>query len=159
MLYDILVRATALLAEIESTPVSGTTFKAAEDIPEAMQDFEAYIAFMSNPSHTQDSIAPRQFPNVVIFPGLLVGAQILTGNPFTNRAALLQYADLIGAKFNERFLLHNAAMQPLAGVTEAIFRGGRVFEAPYPGGQSQINRHQYSFTLEVKYNRFRTQSH
>ena len=158
MLYDILVRTTSLLAEIQSTPLSGTTFTAAEDIPEAIQDFEAYVAFMGDPSHTQDAVAPKQYPNIVTCPGLLIGAQILTGNSFTDRVTLAQYADLIGTKFNERFRLENSSMQPLAGVEWAVFRGGRVFQAPYPASQNQIIRRQYSFQLEVKYNKFRTLS-
>ena len=158
MLYEILVRTTQLLAELEAAPVAGTYFKAAEDVPEMVQDFDAYIAFMTNPSHTQDNPAPKQFPNIVTFAGLLVGAQILTGLSFTNRINLMQYADLIGAKFNERRYLEYNSVR-LANVEEAIFRGGRVFEGPYPQGQNQIIRRQYSFTLEVKYWRFRVQSH
>lgn len=159
MLYDILIRATDLLKEIQSAPVSGTRFTVAEDVPENVQDYEVFVAFMSDPSHTQDAVGPRQFPNIVTFPGLLVGPQILTGNSFTNRANLLRYADLIAAKFNERNNLQNAAMQPLLGVEYATFRGGRVFNGPYPLNQNALIRRQYSFTLEVKYNRFRTQSH
>ena len=158
MLYEILVRATALLTEIESTPISGTAFTAAEDVPEATQDFEGYIAFMNDLSHTSDNTGNKERLNRVTFPGLLVGAQILTGNSFTNRTHLLQYADLIAQKFFERPLLNDVNMQPLAGVRQCVFTGGRVFEGPYPGSQSQIIRRQYAFTLDIEYVRFRTQS-
>lgn len=158
MLYEILVRATALLAEIESTPIAGTYFTAAEDVPEQVQDFEIYVAFMGNPSHTQDTTGNRERLNRVTFPGLLIGAQIMEGNSFTNRAHLLQYADLIAAKFNERPLLNDVNMYALAGVRECVFTGGRVFEAPYPSSQPQIIRRQYSFSLDVSFMRFKTQS-
>ncbi len=154
MLYEILVRATALLAEIESTPIAGTYFTAAEDVPEQVQDFEGYIAFMGNPAHTQDATTPMQFPNTVTFPGLLVGPQILTGNAFTNRTHLLQYADLIAAKFNERPFLENSTWQRLNGVKSCLFTGGRVIEAPFPQGQSQLIRRQYTWSLTIDYTYF-----
>lgn len=158
MLYEILVRATQLLTEIESTPISGTAFTAAEDVPEAVQDFEGYIAFMVDPSHTSDNTGNKERLNRVTFPGLLVGAQILTGNAFTERANLLQYADLIAQKFFERPHLNDVNMRPLPGVHQCVFTGGRVFEGPYPQGQSHIIRRQYAFTLDIQYMRFRTLS-
>jgi len=158
MLYEILVRATALLTEIKSTPVAGTTFTVAEDVPENVQDFEGYIAFMGNPAHTSDNTGNKERFNRVTFPGLLVGPQILTGISFTNRSNLLQYADLIAQKFFERPLLNDVNMQALLGVRQCVFTGGRVFEGPYPQGQSQIIRRQYGFTLDIEYMRFRTQS-
>lgn len=158
MLYEILVRSTELLAEITNTSVSGTYFTAAEDIPETVQDFEGYIAFMGDPSHSSDNTGNKERLNQVTWSGLLIGPQILTGNAFTNRANLLQYADLIGAKFNERPLLNDINMRPLAGVRQCVFAGGRVFEGPYPQSQSQIIRRQYSFTLQIEYIRFRTLS-
>jgi hypothetical protein len=158
MLYEILVRATELLTELEAAPVTGTVFKVAEDIPEMIQDFDGYIAFMSNPAHTQENTAPREFPNIVTFPGLLVGVQILTGIPFQNRTRLLQYADLIQQKFIERPQLNNSTMTGLAGVEWMVFQEGRVFEDAYPRSQNQIIRHQYSFSIQVKYKRYRTLS-
>lgn len=158
MLKAILVRATDILQELEAAPISGTYFKAAEDIPQMVQDFEVYIAFMGNPSHTQDSTSPKEFPNRVTFPGRLIGAQILTGNSFTDRCNLLDYADLISAKFNERPLLNDVDMRPLNGVTECIFTGGQVIEQSYPANQNEIIRRQYTFSLQIVYKRFRTLS-
>lgn len=159
MLYEILVRATELLKELETTPVSRTHFTAAEDIPEAVQEFEGYIAFMGNPSHSADNTNNRERLNQVTFPGLLVGAEILTGNSFANRANLLKYADLIGSKFHERPMLNDVRMVALSGVRQCVFTGGRIFEGPYPQNQNQLIRRQYSFTLQIEYMRFRTQSH
>jgi hypothetical protein len=46
----------------------------------------------------------------------------------------------------------------LGGVNESVFVGGRVFEGPYPNNQSQIIRRQYSFTLQIEYERYRNLS-
>lgn len=159
MLEEIFIRATDLLKEIKSTPVSGTVLTVADDVPETVQDFEQYVVFMTDPNHTSDNTGPKERLNRVTFPGLLIGPQILTGNSFTQRANLLKYADLIGAKFGERPLLNDVDMSPLPGVRQCVFTGGRVFEGAYPGGQNQLIRRQYSFTLQIEYMRFRTQSH
>lgn len=156
MLYELLVRATELLAELEAAPLSGTTFNAAEDIPQMIQDMEGYIAFMSNPSFTQDNTGNKMRLSHVTFPGLLVGAQILTGNSFTDRSNLLKYADLIATKFNERSLLQNSAWDNLDGVRECVFIGGRVFEGAYPLNQNDIIRRQFSFSLDIEFLRLVT---
>lgn len=158
MLKAVLIRTTLLLTEIEATPVSGTAFNATEDIPPDIQDSDGYIAFMTNPAHTQEFTGNKQRMNTITFPGLLVGRQVLTGNSFTDRCNLLEYADLIAGKFNERVLLQNSSWQPLAvsgvgAVVESAFVNGRVFEGPYPMGQSDIIRRQYSFSLQIQFDR------
>lgn len=157
MLYEIFMRATELLKEIPS--ISGSKFTVGADVPENIQDFEGFVAFMDNPSHTQDHVGPITFDNMVTFPGLLVGPQALTGLPWKNRVLMMQYADAIGQKFIERCpLLTNSAGQNLPYVEHAQFVGGRMFTGPYPQGQQQLIRIQYAWTLEVKYTRYRTES-
>lgn len=158
MLKAILVRATALLTEMEAVPISGTYFKATEDIPPKKQGLDGYVAFFGNPSLTQDTTGNIQRLNKITFPGLLIGGQIGLGNPFTERCNLLDYADLIEAKFNERPLLNDVDMYPLGGVQECVFAGGRVFEDVFPLQQDVRIWRQFSFTLQIEYERYRVQS-
>lgn len=155
MLAEILERGTELLTELETALIDSVRFAAVEDIPETMQDAEGYIAFLSNPAHTQDTTSPKEYPNICRFPGLLVGPKKGIGIAYKNRYYLLRYADAINQKFIERPKLQNSEMRPLPGVRECLFLGGEVIEEPYPRGSQQPARQQYSFTLQIRYDRFR----
>lgn len=154
MLAEILERGTALLAELEAAPLADTRFKAAEDIPPNVQHAEGYIAFLGNPAHTQDWTSPKKSPNIVRFPGRLIGPQVGTGISYKSRYNLLRYADLINQKFIERPDLANSARSPLAGVEECVFVSGEVIEDEFPRGSGLV-RLQYLFTLQIRFNRFR----
>lgn len=157
MLYEIFMRATELLKEI--TPISGSKFTVGDDVPENIQDFDGYVAFMQDPTHTQDQVGPITFDNQVTFPGLLLSPQVMTGSHWKRRTLMMQYADLIGQKFIECCpLLTNNAGQNLPYVEHAQFVGGRVTTGPYPQGQQQLIRIQYAWALQIKYTRYRTES-
>lgn len=154
MLYDILERATAIMNEIADISGAGT-FTAVDDIPQAIQDYEGFLAFMLDPSHTQDNTAPKEFPNTITYSGLLIGRQAGLGYKIVNRKNLLRYADAIAQMFNERPALADSTLTGLTGVEWAVFQGGRAFVGPYPTGQNEKIYHQYSFSIQVKYNLYR----
>ena len=150
MLYEILVRATDLLQEISTITGSGK-YTVGEDIPETQQDFEGYVAWWGDASWTQERLNDTQNRFIVTMAGYLQSPQAGTGQRFTTRKFMMQYADLITQKFIERPRLESSTGVPLNGVINENtgFTAGSIRVVPYPDNQSQIIRYRYTFTLNI----------
>lgn len=151
MLYEILIRATAMLAEIESAQIAGSYYHVADDIPEGRQDFDGYSAWWGDPQFTQERINDTKNMATVTMPGYLQSPQIRLGNRFTTRTFMLQYMDLIKTKFIRRPRLMNSSGQMLNGIETSQLVAGRLTPVSYPDGQTELIYYQFTYSLVVVY--------